>query len=157
MPDDDDGSSPTRGDGSGPWEPFVVPRALDALLGDVRTSRTDAHLQRATRRGGVRADARQEWLAGNAFDRFVGQPRSNEDDEEEDDEEEEAAGRRPNKPNACLMVVTTDNDLAPCLRRWRAAGIRVVVCGDYPPSCGAAPVERPRRGGGQPPRIRASG
>ena len=28
------------------------------------------------------------------------------------------------------MVVTTDNDLAPCLRRCRAAGIRVVVCGD---------------------------
>ena len=38
------------------------------------------------------------------------------------------------------MVVTTDNDLAPCLRRCRAAGIRVVVCGDYLP--------RPKRGAG---------
>ena len=37
-----------------------------------------------------------------------------------------------------MMVVTTDNDLAPCLRRCRAAGISVIICGDYLP--------RPKRG-----------
>ena len=41
-------------------------------------------------------------------------------------------------PHAALMVVTTDNDLAPCLRRCRAAGISVIICGDYLP--------RPKRG-----------
>ena len=147
--DASDDSYDAAGDGSGPWEPFVVPRALDALLGDVADESDRTLISNALRAAaGVRAeDARQEWLAGNAFDRFVGQPRSNEDDEEEDDEEEEAAGRRPNKPNACLMVVTTDNDLAPCLRRCRAAGIRVVVCGDYLP--------RPKRGAGASRKTKA--
>ena len=45
------------------------------------------------------------------------------------------------------MVVTTDNDLAPCLRRCRAAGIRVVVCGDYLP--------RPKRGAGAGRKTKA--
>jgi hypothetical protein len=45
------------------------------------------------------------------------------------------------------MVVTTDNDLAPCLRRCRAAGIRVVVCGDYLP--------RPKRGAGASRKTKA--
>ena len=130
--------------------------ALDALLGDVSDESDRTLISNALRAAAaVRAeDAREEWLAGNAFDRFVGR-RSNENDATEEEEEEEGrtgeeGGGRANKPNACLMVVTTDNDLAPCLRRCRAAGIRVVVCGDYlpRPKRGPAPVERPRRGGG---------
>ena len=157
---DDDGSSPDGdGDGSGLWEPFVVPRALDALLGDVSDESDRTLISNALRAAAaVRAeDAREEWLAGNAFDRFVGR-RSNENDEndendeneeeeEEEDDEEEEGGGHPNKPNACLMVVTTDNDLAPCLRRCRAAGIRVVVCGDYLP--------RPKRGAGAGRKTKA--
>ena len=89
-------------DGSGLWEPFVVPRALDALLGDVSDESDRTLISNALRAAAaVRAeDAREEWLAGNAFDRFVGR-RSNENDEndendenEEEEEEEEEATRR---------------------------------------------------------------
>ena len=70
------------GSGSKSWEPFVVPRALDALLGDVSDESDRTLISNALRAAAaVRAeDAREEWLAGNAFDRFV-----HNDDEEEDD------------------------------------------------------------------------
>ena len=129
-----------------------MPRALDALLGDVSDESDRTLISNALRAAAaVRAeDAREEWLAGNAFDRFVRSTRTTtrtEEREEEDDDEEEEGGGRANKPNACLMVVTTDNDLAPCLRRCRAAGIRVVVCGDYLP--------RPKRGAGAGRKTKA--
>ena len=150
CPDDGEGAGLDAGSGSKSWEPFVVPRALDALLGDVSDESDRTLISNALRAAAaVRAeDAREEWLAGNAFDRL----RSNDDEEEEEEEDEEEGegeegGGRANKPNACLMVVTTDNDLAPCLRRCRAAGIRVVVCGDYLP--------RPKRGAGAGRKTKA--
>ena len=105
-------------------EPFVVPRALDALIGDVQDASDRDMIAGALRAAAsLRAEESRERWATETFANHLST------------ETESFPG---DFPHAALMVVTTDNDLAPCLRRCRAAGISVIICGDYLP--------RPKRG-----------
>ena len=92
--DASDDSCDAAGDGSGPWEPFVVRGALDALLGDVADESDRTLISNAPRRGGCSSGGREAGVArGERVRSIRWTTRSNEDDEEEG-EEEEAAGRR---------------------------------------------------------------
>ena len=103
-------------------EPFVVPRALDALIGDVQDASDRDMIAGALRAAAsLRAEESRERWATETFANLSTESES-----------------FPGDAKAALMVVTTDNDLAPCLRRCRAAGISVIICGDYLP--------RPKRG-----------
>jgi hypothetical protein len=104
-------------------EPFVVPRALDALIGDVQDASDRDMIAGALRAAAsLRAEESRERWATETFANL----------------EKNSTESFPGDAKAALMVVTTDNDLAPCLRRCRAAGIHVIICGDYLP--------RPKRG-----------
>lgn len=104
-------------------EPFVVPRALDALIGDVQDASDRDMIAGALRAAAsLRAEESRERWATETFANL----------------EKNSTESFPGDAKAALMVVTTDNDLAPCLRRCRAAGISVIICGDYLP--------RPKRG-----------
>jgi len=90
-------------------EPFVVPRALDALIGDVQDASDRDMIAGALRAAAsLRAEESRERWATETFANL-----STESESES----------FPGDAKAALMVVTTDNDLAPCLRRCRAAGI----------------------------------
>ena len=88
-------------------EPFVVPRALDALIGDVQDASDRDMIAGALRAAAsLRAEESRERWATETFANLSTESES-----------------FPGDAKAALMVVTTDNDLAPCLRRCRAAGI----------------------------------